>query len=168
MRPDLGRVPSFYHRYIKHVAENDLQAALKAHRVDFINLLKSLPAEKWEYRYAPEKWSIKEMVQHIIDADRIFCYRALRFARKDQTPVEGFDENSYVPASKADRRKPEELLEELEIVQKSTSLLFNSFDEEQLEAAGIANGSSIYVRAIGFIIPGHTLHHMQVIKERYL
>lgn len=165
---DLSRVPEFYHGYINLVAENDLQQAFQHHQATVLSALKNIPAEKWDYRYAGGKWSIKEVVQHMIDAERIFCYRALRFARKDETPLPGFEENDYAKVAKADRRTKEDLLEELSTVQKSSALLFASFDEEQLNESGISNGKSIYVKAIGYIVIGHALHHKNILLERYL
>ena len=105
---DLSRVPHFYHNYIAQVTEPNLANAFQQHLVELLALLIDIPDEKWNYRYADGKWSIKEMVQHIIDADRIFCYRALRFARKDKTELPGFDENTFAAASNADRRTKED------------------------------------------------------------
>jgi uncharacterized damage-inducible protein DinB len=166
-RPNLSEVPTFYHNYVNQVQSNSLHEAFGQHSrsLDFI---KNIPDGKWTYRYAPDKWSIKELVQHIIDAERIFCYRALCFARKDKTALPGFDENSYAAASKGDSRNKKELLEELEIVQKASEKLFSSFDEEQLESTGTANGKLISVNSIGFITVGHTQHHANIIRERYL
>lgn len=165
---ELSRVPSFYHNYIKLVQDKDLKDIFRKHQLDMVLFLQSIPEEKWNYRYAEGKWSIRELVQHLIDAERIFCYRALRFARKDQTELPGFEENDYAISSKADRRSSKDLIEELKTVQQSSAQLFNSFDEEMLEQSGISNGKSIYVRAIGFIIAGHVLHHKKVMEERYL
>src|SRR5205807_1491219 len=114
------------------------------------------------------KWSIKEVVQHIIDAERIFSYRALTFARKDEGPLPGFDEEQFARESKASGRSKRDLLDELADVQKASRSLFRSFDEEQLINTGIANGKPIQVKAIGFIIIGHSLHHKNIISERYL
>lgn len=165
---DLSRVPPFYHNYIKHVDEGNLKNAFQQYQVELLALLIDVAHEQWSYRYADGKWSIKEMVQHIIDADRIFCYRALRFARKDKTELPGFDENSFAAASGADRRTKEDLLDELTTVQKSAALLFSSFNEDQLNQTGTANGDEVYVEAIGFIIIGHTLHHKNILQQRYL
>ena len=165
---DLSRVPSFYHGYIQQVQEDRLSDALQSHQQILLNELKQIPEERWDHRYAEGKWSIKEVVQHIIDAERIFCYRALRFARKDSVELPGFDENLFAANSKSERRTKQDLLEELATVQKSSALLFASFDEEQLQASGVANGKSIYVKAIGFIVVGHGLHHLNVVRERYL
>lgn len=167
-RPDLSRVPSFYHNYVNLASGDDLNLLLDQHREGCHAFFDAIPEERWDYRYAEGKWSIKELVQHLIDAERIFGYRALRFARKDATPLPGFDENIYAPASKADRRTKSNLLEEMIIVNASSAVLFGSFEEEMLESEGTANGHSISVRAIGFVIVGHALHHAKVIRERYL
>lgn len=167
-KPELNSVPSFYHTYIKLVEENDVIAAIQKNAEAAMSLFESIPEEKWGYRYAPDKWSIKEMVQHIIDAERIFCYRSLCFARKEKASLPGFDENLYAHASKADSRKKDQLLNEWKCVRQSSLLLYNSFDEEQLDSVGIANNNPISVHAIGFIIAGHVKHHLNVLNERYL
>jgi hypothetical protein len=167
-RPDLARVPQFYHRYINHVEQNDLNAAFDAQTSAFIDFLQKLPAEKHDYRYADGKWTIKEVIQHIIDAERIFSYRALCFARKDQTSLPSFDENDYADNAKADKRKWNDLIEEFRTVRHASTILFHSFDEEQLDSTGIANKNPVYVSAIGFIMVGHVTHHWKVINERYL
>lgn len=167
-RPDLSRVPEWYHRYINQVQENDLATALQNQTKDFELFLTSLPAGKRDYRYVEGKWTIKEVLQHLIDAERIFAYRALCFARKDATPLPGFDENSYADNSKAAARDWEQLVEEFKVVRQSTNILFNSFDNDQLESPGNASGKPVYVLGIGFIIVGHINHHVTVIKERYL
>ena len=167
-RPDLNRVPDYYHRYIAYVQQDDLAFAMQQQQQEVLSLLQSLPAEKWDYAYAEGKWTVKELVQHVIDTERIFAYRALCFARKDATPLPGFDENNYAAASDANRRSPGSLIKELQMVQQTSTLLFASFSEEQLESEGIASGKSVYVRGIGFILVGHVLHHMNILKERYL
>ena len=165
---DLSRVPEYYYKYINLVNENDLDQAFQKHQTDLIATLSEVPADKWDYSYAEGKWTIKEVVQHIIDGERIFCYRALCFARKDKTALPGFDENTYAAASKADKRSKDDLIEELQATQTSSAQLFRSFDEEQLNESGVANGKSVYVKAIGYIIVGHALHHKNILLERYL
>jgi uncharacterized damage-inducible protein DinB len=165
---NLEKVPSFYHNYIKQMSEDNLTEAFVNNIHNIIPFLKAIPDEKWSYRYAPGKWSIKEMIQHLIDAERIFCYRALTFARLDDKLLPGFDENHYVAVSKADNRDPDDLIEELDLVHRSSARLFDSFDEEQLQAEGTANNNRIYVEAIGCIIIGHSRHHLKILKERYL
>lgn len=168
MRPDLTRVPSFYHGYIHHVKDEDLKSALSNNSKELFNFLGSVPATMREYRYADKKWSIKELVLHLIDAERIFAYRALRFSRQDKTPLPGFDENQYVDQARIADRSWESLIDELKSLRKANELFFESLTEEQLEFDGVSNGQSIYVRALGFIIAGHCIHHMKVMKERYL
>jgi hypothetical protein len=166
--PDLSTVPTFYHNYVRKAGENDLTQVMDKHMTSFVSVLETIPDERWDHRYAEGKWSIRELVQHVIDAERIFCYRALRFSRKDRTPLPGFDENPYVDASRASRRTRASLLAELRSVQESTLLLFASFDEEHLAETGEANGNPISVNTIGYIIVGHALHHLAVLEERYL
>ena len=167
-RPDLTRVPDFYHNYINQVPENDLMTAFKNQTPVAIQFFQTIPDNKIDYAYAQGKWTIKEMLQHVIDAERIFSYRALRFARKDPTPLPGFDENLFAENAKADKRNWDDLLEELKVVRRATEWLYSSFDEEQLDASGTSNNSPIYVLAFGYISVGHAIHHMNVIKQRYL
>jgi hypothetical protein len=167
-RPDLKRVPEYYHKYIEKVPGNELNDAFTKQASEFVQLLESIPIEKRDYQYGPTKWTIKEVVQHINDAERVFAYRALCFARKDKTPLPSFDENVYAENCKASQRDWTELVEEFKTIRKSTEILFNSFDSEQLEADGIASNHSNYVLGIGFIIAGHVAHHQQILKERYL
>ncbi len=168
MRPDLSRVAPFYHNYISQVPQNELSEAFASQRQDFNQFLTSIPAEKQDYRYAPGKWTIREVLQHIIDAERIFAYRALRFARQDKTPLPGFDENLFAETAKADTRDWKNLVDEYNAVRSSNEFLFASFDEDQLQSNGISYNSPNYVLAIGFIIVGHAAHHQRVVKERYL
>jgi len=168
MYPDLSRVGTWFHPYINQVPETDITAAFTNQDHQLIAFFNGIPPEKYDYRYAEGKWTLKEVLQHIIDAERIFTYRALRFSRKDPAPLHGFDENLYAENSKAGSRSWEGLVEEFTHVRKSSGLFFCSLDEEQLEAGGISSGSPIYVRALGYIVLGHALHHRNIIKERYL
>ena len=167
-RPDLSRVPEFYHGYISKTKEDDLGSALRTSTRELFDLLKSIPTEKHDYRYAEGKWTIKEVVQHMLDGERVFTYRALRFARKDDTPLPGFDENLFAQTAKADKRSWNDLVDEFAALRTATEAMFSSFDNEQLEQSGIASENSTYVLGIGFIVAGHVNHHCQVIKERYL
>jgi hypothetical protein len=167
-RPDLSRVPEYYHQYVNKVTEDELVPALKKQSTEFLRFLNDLPESKRDYRYAPGKWTIKEMLQHILDGERVFAYRSLCFARKDANSLPGFDENDYAANAKTENRNWEDLVKEFTALRQSTEILFSSFDKEQLESAGIANGKSVYVLAIGFVIVGHINHHIAVLKERYL
>lgn len=167
-RPDLSKVPAFYHNYISQVKEEDLLPALQNNTASTLHFLNSIAEQKYNYRYAEGKWTIKDILQHIIDAERIFSYRALRIARKDKTPLPGFDENLFAAHAKTDRRKWTELVDEFATVRRATEILFASFDEEQLLAEGITNNQPIYVLGIGFICAGHCIHHQNIIAQRYL
>lgn len=167
-RPDLNRVPEYYHGYINLAEGDDLMESLKKQTRVFIRFLEKIPKKKRNFRYADDKWTIKEVLQHIIDAERVFAYRALCFARKDTNPLPGFDENSYVANAKTENRKWKDLINEFLVVRWSTEALLGSFDAEQFESGGTANGKSNYVLGIGFIIAGHANHHIKVIKEKYL
>ena len=168
MRPDLSRVPEFYHNYISQVPEDDITEAFKKETPSLIHFLETIPSDKFDYRYADGKWTIKEVLQHIIDGERVFNYRALCFARKDPAPLPGFDENIFAANAKADRRNWNDVLEEFKTVRKGSEFLFASFDDEQLNTSGIANNHSNYVLAFGYVLIGHSLHHQRIIKERYL
>jgi hypothetical protein len=167
-RPDLNRIPVFYHRYVNQVKENDLMKAMDNQTTSFVKYLKKIPVAKRNYRYAPGKWTIKEMLQHMIDTERVFAYRALRFSRLDETPLPGFNENLFADNAKAAKRDWNEMIEELKVVRLSTRFLFKSFDKKQLDAQGIASGNPVYVLGIGFVIVGHINHHINILNERYL
>jgi hypothetical protein len=167
-KPELSEFATYYGTYINKVEGNDLLAALEENAKSFSAFIKNIPIEKIDYRYADGKWTIKEIIVHLTDAERIFAYRALRFARKDKTSLSGFEENDYVPESNANNQSIEQLLEEFNAVRNSSVALFRSFTPEMCLLTGIANGREISVRAIGFIMVGHTIHHQQIINERYL
>lgn len=167
-RPAPADFPSFYHRYVEEAAGGDMLDAMRIAQRTMHEVLARVPYTMEEHRYAPEKWSIKEVLQHVIDAERIFAYRALRFSRGDSTELPGFEENDYAPASQADRRTLEDLLHEYDVVREASLLLYQSLPSEALDRSGIANGRSINVRAIGWVIAGHSNHHATVLAERYL
>lgn len=167
-RPDLSRVPEFYHNYINQVPENEIMEAFRIESPILVQLFESIPSSKYDYRYAEGKWTLKEVLQHIIDAERVFIYRTLCFARKDTTPLPRFDEDMYSDNSKASKRNWNQLIEELKAVRKSAELLFSSFDHEQLENSGISSGHSNYVLGMGYILIGHANHHKKIVEERYL
>ncbi|MGA9638185.1 DinB family protein [Flavobacterium sp.] len=154
--------------YIKAATDGDLYEDLEISLHSFIRFVQNISMDKFDFRYAEGKWTIKEIIQHIIDTERIFSYRALRISRNDQTPLPGFDENEYAENTEANNRHLQGLLTELSIVRQSTLALFKSFSEEQLKRIGVASNHEISVRAIGLIIIGHQKHHQQVFEERYL
>ena len=165
---DLNRVPAYYHKYIQRVNEENVIDAIITLQNELNSFLAAIPEAKWVHKYAEDKWTIKELVQHVTDAERIFCYRALCFSRNEKGSLPGFDENEYVVASNANDRSKESILNELKTVQAATLSLFESFTEEQLNVQGIANGNPVYVKGIGYIVAGHARHHMAILKERYL
>ncbi|TYA58927.1 DinB family protein [Formosa maritima] len=158
----------YYANYIKKAGNQDIISGLESSLNNTMSFFKSIPEEKLEFRYEIGKWTIKDIIQHLIDAERVFAYRALRFARKDNTPLPGFEENDYTIAANANKRSREELLKEYQAVRESTIMLFKNFDEDTLKLVGIASNSNMSVRAIGFVIIGHETHHCDVIKSRYL
>jgi len=158
----------FYSNYINKAGLVDLIPGLEDGFKNTLSFFESVPTEMFDYRYAEDKWTIKELIQHIMDTDRVFAYRALCFAREDKTSLLGFEENNYADSSMANNRAKENLLEEYIAIKKSTVLLFKSFNDEMLMRIGFASGGDISVRALGFIIIGHEAHHCEIIKERYL
>lgn len=158
----------FYKTYIEAVGVVDLFAVLESSLADLISTLQHLPEEKLTYRYEKDKWTIKELLQHIIDTERVLSYRALRFSRNDATELPGYDENWFVSNSNGNERSIEELLNEFSLVRKSSIALLKSFTEEMFLLSGTANNADMTVRAISFIIAGHQIHHLNVIRERYL
>ncbi len=166
--PSAAEYAPYYHTYISKVTSSDLIEALIENQAGFVSFTKSLPAEKGNYKYAEGKWTVKEVIIHLTDAERIFAYRALRFARNDKTDLAGFDENTYVPESFAHNRSLTDVIQEWESVRAASLTLFKSFSAETALRVGFANGKEISVRALGYIIIGHTVHHQGVIADRYL
>ncbi len=167
-RSELLVAPPFYHGYIDSVEDDDIVMALKKS----VKRLQDIPVEKWEQlhqtAYFPGKWSLNELIQHMIDTERIMCYRALTFARQDLIEIPGFNEDAYATLSYANNRSISELIEELVAVRISSYFLFKSFPDQVINTVGRANGNDISVKSFGFIILGHLIHHFKVIEERYL
>lgn len=160
--------PDIYSIYIDLMPNTHLIEELEISLHDFIRFVQNIPMDKFDFRYSEEKWTIKEIIQHLIDTERILSYRALRIARNDKTVLHGFDQNEYIKNANANTRSIQDLLTELSAVRHSTLYLFKSFKEEQLLNIGNAVGYDFSVRAIGFIIIGHMKHHQKIFKERYL
>ena len=154
--------------YIKAAGNVQMIEELEICLHDFIRFVQNIPMDKFDYRYAEGKWTIKDIIQHIIDTERIFAYRALRISRNDKTLLPGFEQNYYVDNTNANDRNIQDLLTEFSAVRQSTLLLFKSFSEKQLKRIGTASNAAISVRAIGFIIIGHQKQHQKVFQERYL
>ncbi|MCK7591047.1 DinB family protein [Subsaxibacter sp. CAU 1640] len=158
----------YYETYISKAKGLNLKDGFRSNLENVFTFFQSIDVDKHIYRYADGKWTIKEVILHMIDTERIFSYRALRIARHDQTSLPGFDQDLYVGPSKANIRSFESLLDEYRAVRLATITLFDNLDDEMLEQTGTASNSTISVRALGFIILGHEIHHCNILKERYL
>lgn len=167
-QPAASEYVPYYGRYIALVPDGDILAQLEGQAEATSRLLGGLSAEQAEHRYAPGKWSIKEVVGHITDAERIFAYRALRFARGETISLPGFDENAYVPAGEFGDRTLADLAAELRVVRAATLAMFRGFPEVAMTRMGVASDAAVSVRAIAWIIAGHELHHVKLVRERYL
>lgn len=159
---------AFYEGYVSKVVAKNLHEAITTYSQTLSFFFTNLPNEKADYSYAPNKWSLKDLLQHMIDTERIMSYRLLRIARSDQTPLPGFEQNEYAVSAKAVNRTFDSLKEEINALRKSTDLLITSLTEEQLNNAGTASGQRATANAIGYIIFGHLLHHQKIIEELYL
>jgi len=164
---DIPFLPVFFERYINQVPDMEIGSALDHFGSEMLASEKAKLLQIDDQIYAPGKWTIADILQHIIDTERIFAYRALRIARKDQTPLPGFDENEYALHAHATDRTIDELLYEFSVVRRSTCQLFDSFRPEDLLRQGIGSGNPISVIGLGYTIIGHGIHHMEVIKQRY-
>lgn len=159
---------SFYAPYLETLEDVILleELEISVHRLR--NFVQNIPMDKYDYRYAEGKWTIKDILQHLIDSERVFAYRAMRFARKDLTPLPGFEENDYADTAEASNRSIRDLLTELAIVREATLCLFKTFSDQTLLLRGTASDREMSVRALGFIIIGHQNHHQRIFEERYL
>jgi uncharacterized damage-inducible protein DinB len=154
--------------YIKLVSDQNILKGLINQKEEMIHFFKSIPVFKQEYKYAEGKWTIKDLILHLIDSERIFAYRALRIARNDVTALPGFEENDYVNNANANEREFESLLKEYGVVREATISLFQSLSDADLFKIGKASDASVSVRGIGYCILGHEIHHKNIIIERYL
>jgi len=150
-KKDIISMPPYFDQYINLVEDSDVIEALQKYNVD----------------YAPHKWTVNDILQHVVDNERIFSYRALRFARQDKTPLPGVDENAHAANAKANGRRLEDIISEFDNCRQATVALYKSFDKDQMLSEGIAFNKNISVLAIGYLLSGHLIHHMNVIKERY-
>lgn len=167
-RPAASEYLPYYEQYIAMVPDGDVISTLATQMTDTQCLLQALPASVATYRYAPEKWSVNELVGHMIDSERIFSGRALRFARNDPTPQPSFDQDGYVRAAMFDAHPLADLAAELNAVRQATIFLFRHFDEQAWTRRGTANNAEVSVRALAYIIAGHELHHREILSARYL
>lgn len=167
-RPVLTDSPEYYQKYISLVPEVHVLEYLNTLADTTYKFFESISPSMHDFRYAPNKWSIKEIAGHLGDVERVFAYRALRFSRGDKTELPGFEENEYVTKSNFKDLPLKELSDHLYTSRKSTLLLFNSFSKEMWNAVGMANGSALSVLSVPYILAGHEIHHLKIIRERYL
>ena len=167
-KPSPSTYVSYFQRYVDQVPEEDLMTAFNSQTAGLESFLSSISEEKSNYAYADNKWTIKELLQHIIDTERIFNYRALCFARGEQAGLPGFEENDYVANSYANNRKWNDLVQEFLTVRKDTEMMYGSFNEAVMDNTGKANNNPVTVASLGFTTVGHYYHHQKVLKERYL
>ena len=167
-RPEPSEYLSYYGKYISLVQGHEVIEILDQQLTESLAMLCRISEAKSLHRYEPGKWSIKEVLGHLIDSERIFTYRAMRFARNDHTPLPGFDQDPYVSAGAFDQRPWSELVAEFEHVRRSTILFFRGLPPEAARRAGVANNAPITVRALAYVIAGHELHHTAILREKYL
>jgi len=167
MRPQKSDYAPYYETYIGLVKGDNIVSALETIHSATQTFLKTIPAEKSNFRYAPGKWSVKQVLLHITDCERVFNYRALSIARGDTISLPGFDENTWAANSAPEKRTITDVAEEFSLVRQNTIHLFKTFDDEMVSRRGIANNNPVTVLALGYMIAGHEIHHINVMKERY-
>jgi DinB superfamily len=166
-RPEPGEYAPYYDRYISLVSGNDILATLESQRRQTLLLLSGRDEADGDFRYAPDKWSAKEVLGHVCDTERIFAYRALRISRGDRTPIEGFEQDDYVRNGPFAQRPLAEIIEDYIAVRRATITLLRNLDEQAWLRRGIANKNEVSVRAIAYTMAGHELHHRRILEEKY-
>ena len=167
-RPASNEYAPYYDRYISAVPDGDLLTLMERQVRETAALLRALPESRGSHRYAPDKWSIKDVVAHVVDAERVFAFRALHFARGAPTPLPSFEENEWARTADAEARTLSDLVSELEVVRTATIPLFRGMSEAAIGRRGVANGVEITPRALAWVIAGHERHHVRILRERYL
>jgi len=167
-RPRPGEYSPYFDRYIGLLPHGDVLALLRTQGEETAALLLAAPPELGAHRYAPQKWSVREVIGHVIDTERIFAYRALRFSRGDATPLPGFEQDDYVAHGGFDDRSLTDLVREFQAVRAASIVLFEGMSEGMLARRGVASGAELTVRAVPWIVAGHERHHVGILRERYL
>ena len=167
-KPAKGTYPVYYEKYIDLVKSENIFEEIYSEHIETVELVTSVDEETLQFRYDEGKWNIREIIQHIIDCERIFNYRALRFSRGDASPQPGFDDEAYTQNSNASLRDINDLVREFSVVRAASVELFKSFTDEMLDRKGVANNNGVSVRAILYMILGHEIHHRNLIDEKYL
>jgi DinB family protein len=168
MFPDRTEAVEYYFTYIDEVPPGDICGTLAAQSAETLTLLRGIPEERSLHRYAPEKWSIRQLVSHVNDTERVFGFRAFWFARAFDTPLPSFDQDVAVSAAAADARSWSSHVQEFQAIRSATLAFFQSLPDEAWQRRGVASGNPVSVRALAFITAGHVTHHMRVLRERYL
>jgi len=166
-RPEPGEYAPFYETYISKVKGSDILGILEAQRLQMAQLFAARSERDGNFRYAPGKWTVKEVLGHVTDAERIFAYRALRIARGDQTPLASFEQDDYVRGGNFAERTLADLAEEFGLVRAASIALFRSLQREAWQRRGVASEKEVTVRALAFIVAGHEIHHRLILEERY-
>ncbi len=166
-RPQPGEYSPYYDRYLSLVADNDILSTLDEQRRQTLLVLSGRSEADGDFRYAPDKWSAKEVLGHVCDTERVFAYRALRIARADATPMEGFEQDDYVRSGPFAYRPLADLIEDYIAVRRATVSLLRSLDEAAWSRRGIANKNEVSVRGLAYIIAGHELHHRRILEQKY-
>lgn len=167
-RPEKNEYAEYYERYISLVSENDIVAVLEKQHNELLEFFEKLDEEKSLYAYAEGKWSIKEVIGHLTDGERIFAYRALRISRADKTPIEGFEQDGYIENSNFNNASLSDLTDELLLNRKANLIFFKNLTDEAWLRTGTASGNPVSVRALAFMMAGHIRHHLNILNERYL
>ncbi len=167
-KPEPHEYDAYYHKYISLVPEADIRDAFAAQPAELRSTLAGVPEEKGGFSYADGKWTIKEVLSHLIDGERIFAYRILRISRGDETAIEGFEQDGYIENSNANNRSFGDLLDEFELSRRANTLMLKNLDAAALSRMGTASGVPVSVRALANICIGHVRHHLNLLNERYL
>ena len=167
-RPETNEFAPYYNTYISLIDGDNVLPVLEAQPAEVRALFSDVPEEKGTFAYEPGKWTIKEMLSHLIDGERMFAYRILRISRGDKTPIEGFEQDGYIENSNANNRPFAELLEEFDLQRRSNMLLLNNLSDEDSRRMGNASDKAVSVRALTYIMAGHVKHHLLILRERYL
>jgi len=167
-RPEPSEYAPYYEGYVSLVPETDIIPVLENQIQELRSLIAAVPEERGGYAYAPGKWTIKELLSHLIDGERIFAYRALRISRGDETPIEGFDQDPYIEHSHANDRSFSSLVEEFDLTRRANMAMFRNMRDADWERSGTASDNAVSTRAVAWIMAGHVRHHVNILKARYL
>ena len=167
-RPEKTEYDPYYERYVSLVENDDIIGTLGAQPTKLQDLLIALPEEKGDYKYADDKWTIKDLLGHLIDGERMFAYRLFRISRGDETPIEGFEQDGYIENAHSGRRSFGDLLDEFTLLRRANMIFFKNLTDDAWARVGTANNAKISVRALVYIMAGHIEHHLRILEERYL